>query len=490
MAGHRIVADLLVPLDTASDVPLSRQVYNGLRDAILRGDLAPGTRLPSSRRLAAYLAVSRTTVLAAYERLVAEQLVVGAVGSGSRVSDHLPAKPIAATQTRSENQLEWLSATARVLLRQPHPERRSADEPKAFRTGQPPVDVFPIELWRRLTTRHHRRMTPAEMAHGAAAGLGRLREAIATMVVTRGIRCTPQQVFVVSSAQEGLELASRLLLGPGEAAWIEDPGWSGARAALAMSGAQLVPVPVDDAGIDVAFAVRRAPRARLAYVTPSHQYPLGVTLDAIRRRELIDWAESNRAWIIEDDYDSEFRYAARPLPALASLDGIRRVIYVGTFNKILFPALRLAYLILPESLVGPFEDVRRIGGVHAPTATQAVLTDFIVEGHYSRHLARARVVARERRDALVDLVRAIEGLVVEDVDTGLHIVGWLAPGLDDRRVSAAALERGVEVMPLSACSIGGGGRAGLVLGYGSLNLSQIRAGVAQLAAAVRAARSG
>lgn len=486
---HRLnIADLLLPLDNTSDTPLYRQVYEGLRNAILEGRLPPGARIPSTRRLAEYLAVSRTTVLVAFEQLVVERFLVGTVGSGSRVSDHIPPPPQPAdddARAQAESSLVVLSRCGKSLVELPRPGRPLSRGAKAFRTGQPPVDGFPLHVWRRLAARCHRRLTSADLYHGLPQGLLQLREAIVTVAVARGIRCEPRQVLVLASAQEAMELVCRMLLDPGDEAWLEDPAWPGASAALLASHARIVPVPVDHAGLRVDMGIAAARQARLAYVTPSHQYPMGVTMSLDRRTLLLDWAKEHAAWILEDDYDSEFRYVDRPLPALQGLDQAGRVIYVGTFNKTLFPALRLAYLILPEALVDPFRLARGIGGQHAPAIDQAILSDFIAEGHYARHLKQARALGRERRDTLLAAsAKRLGDLAFTYADTGLHTVGWLPEGTDDRRVSAAALRHGVEAAPLSAYYMGACPRPGLVLGYGSLTTRQIRDGVARLGVAL------
>jgi len=497
------IADLLLPLDEASGVPLYRQVYTGLRDAILGGRLPPGARIPSTRRLAAYLAVSRTTVLTAFDQLAAEGFLIATVGSGSRISEHLPLRPPApdgngpagaGTPARAGTPdedgrpheegtpREILSACGRSLIDLPRPSRPLSPGPRPFRTGQPPVDAFPLEVWRRLAARCHRALSTADLYHGSPGGLQRLREAIVTIAVARGIRCEPRQVLVLSSAQEAMQLVCQMLLDPGDRAWLEDPAWSGGHAALLAAGARVAPIPVDDAGMRVEVGIASAPEARLAYVTPSHQYPMGVTMSLERRTLLLSWAREHGAWILEDDYDSEFRYSDRPLLALQGLDRSGRVIYVGTFNKTLFPAIRLAYLILPDGLIDGFRRARGIGGQHSPPIDQAVLSDFITEGHYARHIGHVRTIGRERRDRLVSAVRErLDCLELTHTDTGLHAVAWLPPGTDDRRVSGAALRQGVEAAALSAFYVGPCPRPGLVLGYGSLTTAQITDGVARLA---------
>jgi GntR family transcriptional regulator/MocR family aminotransferase len=296
--------------------------------------------------------------------------------------------------------------------------------------------------------------------------------------------------MVLASAQEAMELVCRALLDPGDQVWLEDPAWSGGHGAILASGARPVPVPVDEAGLRVDIGLAVAPRARLVYVTPSHQYPMGVVLSLERRQRLLGWATEQGSWILEDDYDSEFRYADRPLPALQSLDKTGRVIYVGTFNKVLFPALRLGYLILPEALIEGLGAARAVGAQHPPAIDQGILADFIREGHFARYLQHARALGRERRDALVAAAEGLDGLELAPADTGLHTVGWLSPGTDDRRVSAAALRHRVEAAPLSAYYLGPCPRPGLVLGYGSLTVRQTRDGMECLAAALEEVVTG
>ncbi|MCI0434612.1 MAG: PLP-dependent aminotransferase family protein [Gemmatimonadetes bacterium] len=487
MRPHDVsIPDILLPLDNTSATPLKRQVYLALRDAIQRGRLPPGSRVPATRRMAEYLAVSRTTVLAAFDQLVAEGFLIATVGSGSRVADHIPVSspPGPAVSAGSVGPPAALSRSGRSVVALPRPDRRSSTGPHPFRTGQPPVDGFPLDVWRRLASRIHRSLTAADLYHGPAQGLARLREGIVTLALARGIRCDARQVLVVSSAQEAMELTCRMMLDPGDEAWLEDPAWLGAHAALLMAGARVAPVPVDEWGLLVDAGIAAAPRAKLAYVTPSHQYPTGVTMSVDRRRKLLEWARDHNAWIMEDDYDSEFRYTDRPLPALRSLTGADRVIYIGTFNKTLFPALRLAYIIVPDELLDAFVRARAIGGQHPPVLDQAVLSEFIAGGHYARHLTRVRALGRERRDALVSAATRSRILEFTHTDTGLHTVGWLPPGVNDLGVSDAALRHGIEVAPLSGYCLGPCPRPGLLMGYGSLTTRQIEEGVERLAAAI------
>jgi GntR family transcriptional regulator/MocR family aminotransferase len=319
--------------------------------------------------------------------------------------------------------------------------------------------------------------------HGVPGGYPPLREAIAEyLTAARGVRCTSEQVMVLSSAQEAMELACRVLVNPGDKVWLEDPSWGGAIGAMISAGVSLVHVPVDKEGLVVDHGIAAAPDARMVYVSPSHQFPAGVTLSLERRLALLKWAEQSGAWILEDDYDSEFRYAGRPLTALHGLDRAGRVLYIGTFNKTLFPGLRVGYVVVPQSLVEPFLITRRVGAQHAPPVDQAILTDFIVQGHYARHVRRARAICEERRDVLVSSIRRelSEWLDIQDPETGLHAIGLLTSGLQDDEVAAAAAAAGVEVGPLSTFSQEAPKRQGLVLGYAAYRPPEIRGAVRKL----------
>jgi GntR family transcriptional regulator/MocR family aminotransferase len=298
------------------------------------------------------------------------------------------------------------------------------------------------------------------------------------------VRCTPEQVLIVSGAQGGLDLAARALTNPGDAVWVEDPGYLAARGALLGAGARLVPVPVDADGLVVEAGRARAPRARLAYITPSHQFPLGATLSLGRRLALLAWAREANAYLLEDDYDSEYRFAGRPLAALQGIDEAERVIYLGTFSKVLFPALRLGYLILPPSLVEPFRALRRLIDVHPPLLDQAVLADFMAGGHFARHVRRMRTLYAQRRAALLAAARPLP-LEIQSAPAGLYAVAWLPPGTSEAALVAAAAAQQVSVAPLSQFSLEPLPRPGLILGYAEYDLPDIRAGMRRLAAALR-----
>ena len=485
-------AQILVRLDAAAPGSLQAQLCAGLRRAIRAGVLRPGHRLPSSRALAADLRVSRTTAVLAYEQLVAEGILDTRAGSGTFVASvpgdrgSLPASPGRATAHPA------LSRRGAALAAMPSIALKLGGAPRPFRLGTPALDLLPLAAWTRLATRRLKAMTLAQLDYRDPAGELPLRTAIAEHVRrVRGAACTADQVIVVAGAQHGLELICRLLLDPGEPAWLEEPGYTGARAALAGAGARIVPVPVDGEGLDVAAGIRRAPKARLAYVTPSHQFPLGVPMTLPRRLALLAWARQARGWIIEDDYDCGFHYGSQPMPCLQGLDADGRVIYVGTFSKTLFPALRLGYVIVPADLAGPMALARGASGFHPPTLDQAVLADLMDDGLFERHLRRMRRAYRLRLAALLEAAaRHGRGLfTLRPVTTGLHAIADLH-GVDDEAAFREALAHGVEVMPVSTYCVDRrrAPRRSLVLGFGSVRPELLDAGMASLAAAVRAAR--
>jgi GntR family transcriptional regulator/MocR family aminotransferase len=483
---------LTVPLDASAATPLFRQLYDGLRQSILNGRLAPGVRLPATRRLAEELGVSRNTVLNAYEQLLAEGYLEGKVGSGTYVPRTLPEemlqvqasgtqRPTPSRRRRLSQRGELLAAAAGRLL-------PSSGLPRPFRPGIPALDAFPFGTWQRLAAHYHRYPTRDLLNYNYSAGHAPLRRAIAEHLgLARAVHCGPEQVLVISGAQQGLDIIARILLDPGDAVWIEDPGYRSARSALRGAGATLVPVPVDTEGLDVATGTARCPDARLVYVSPSHQYPLGVMMSLSRRLALLEWARRADAWVVEDDYDSEFRYAGRPLAALQGLDREGRVIYLGTFSKTLFPSLRLGYLVVPEDLVDNFTAARVVMDRQPSTLTQAVVADFITEGHFLRHIRRMRTLYRERQDALLRAARReLDGLVeVCPCETGLHLMGWLPDGVDDRQAFKAAARAGIEAPPLSSYSLEPCRRGGLLLGYAGSDVRQIRDGVRRLRAALQ-----
>ncbi len=493
------IATANLVLDHVLSTPLYRQLYERVRGAILMGQLTAGTRLPSTRALARELGVARNTVMLAYGQLLAEGYLEGKVGYGTVVARTLPETllhvPDAALHPPAPAQEQvrhaTLSQCGMALAHAPYIPRQlltTEGQPlMAFRAGIPALDAFPHKLWAQIVARRVRHSLPQLFVYQDPAGYRPLREAIASHLgMTRGVRCTADQVLIVAGAQGGFDLAARLLLDLGDAAWVEDPGYPGAHGALLGAGARLVPVPVDQEGLVVAAGIARCPHARLASVTPSHQAPLGVTMSLARRLALLQWASQQSAWILEDDYDSEYRYAGRPLEALQGLDHANRVIYVSTFSKVLFPALRLGYLVVPPELVEAFIAARRFVDGHVTALEQAALADFMLEGHFTRHLRRMRTLYAERQAALVAEIHQHLGdmLEIQPSEVGMHLVAWLPPGMDDRAAARQAAAHGVDTVPLSSCGKEPIERGGLILGYATVAEHEMREGVRRLAAAL------
>jgi GntR family transcriptional regulator/MocR family aminotransferase len=472
---------------------LQEQIYSSIRRCIVDGRVPAGRRLPSTRELAADLRVSRTTALLAVEQLRAEGYVVALRGSGTFVATLPPGLRAARPESIAEPVARPpFSRRGVVLAGFAAPDRRRAGTPPcAFRLGTPALDLFPRRTWSQLARECLRTSRPVQLDYAPLAGLQALREAIAGLLHARGSRCDADQVIVVAGAQRGLDLIARLLLDPGDGAWIEDPGYPGARGALLAAGARVRARPVDAEGLVIDGA--GAGEARLAYVTPSCQFPLGVPMSLARRRALLDWARRAQAWIIEDDYDCDLRHSRVPLPCLHSLDPDGRVIYVGTFSKSMFPALRLGFLVVPRDLQAGFIRARLAADLHPPVFEQRVLAAFIGRGHFERHLRRMQSAYSERLDALQRAIARVGApLRLRPVHAGMHAIVEVE-GMAAERVHAAALTLGVESMPLSAYYEPGPVRASrppnaLFLGFGAVSPTQIRTGVTRLARAIELAR--
>jgi GntR family transcriptional regulator/MocR family aminotransferase len=475
----RVAASLLPPVDLEPrGAPLYRQLTDWFRQAILDGRLRAGQRVPSTRGLAKELGISRIPVLSAYEQLLAEGYLESSVGAGTRIARSLPGSKASPARASASGSARRKVAGRIAATRLPEPMWLKNDG--AFRVGLPALEHFPNKTWTRLLTRHARTTTRDAMVYGDALGQLPLREAIAAYLGTfRGVRCEAAQILVTTGSQQGLQCAAQALTDPGDKVWLEEPGYPGARQAFALAGAQLVPVRVDEEGVDVAEGMRRAKDARLAYITPSHQFPLGSTLSATRRMALLDWAERSGAWIVEDDYDSEYRFGGRPLSALQGLDTSGRVIYVGSFSKVMFPALRVGYVVVPRDLIPAFAVIREATDTFTATLQQAAMTDFIREGHFARHLRRMRQLYRERYTALTDAIRDQTSSEFEVLgsDTGMHLAVLLPEGVDDVEFTRRAAAAGVSVRPLSICFLKPPKRGGLILGYGGATPVQIRAAV-------------
>jgi GntR family transcriptional regulator / MocR family aminotransferase len=493
MAKRTNAFDLALPLPD-TDTPAYRRLYQTLRSEILDGRLRPGARLPATRDLAGQYQLSRGTIVNAFELLKSEGYLEGSIGSGTYVSKVLPDESFhvetggdrgAPVQRRPRRRM---SAYAKRTHLFPSLERRPS---RAFRANVPALDLFPTGLWAQIAARRFRQVSTNLLLGCGPMGYRPLREAVADyLTASRAVRCSPEQIAIVSGVQEALDLTARLFLNPGDRVSMENPGYVGAAMVFESFGAKVSALGLDNEGIQL-----RAPglrEARLVYVTPGHQFPLGISLSLPRRLQLLEWARKSGALIFEDDYDSEYRYSGRPVPALQGLDRSGSVLFAGSFSKVLFPSLRLGYLVIPHDLVDYFAATKSITTRHAQLLDQAILCDFITEGHFGRHLRRMRGVYTERLSVLLQGAREkLAGLLeISDVEAGLQTVGWLRGGITGESTARAAAARNVEVVPLSRYTRGRVVREGLQLGFAAVDSREIRRGVEQLALALKAAGSG
>jgi GntR family transcriptional regulator/MocR family aminotransferase len=486
---------------------LSRQLYQALRLRVLDGRLSSGTRLPATRDMAAALALSRNSVVRAYDQLYAEGFIESRVGDGTYVSQLPKLSTKVSTglslgfstglSTKSSENTEFLSS--KVIhsgpldrLEKHYLPVPKSGPPRAFRVGLPALDLFPFDVWAKLQAGFWRNPDPAALGYGDPAGEPQLRELIATYLRrSRGLSCTAEQIVITSGAQQAISLCAQLLLEAGDVVAVENPGYRAAGNAFALTGAHVRGIAVDNEGLNCA-ALYDLPDCRLSYVTPSHQYPSGVTMSLARRLELLDWAQRKDGWIIEDDYDGEYRYSGAPLAPLAALDRSGRVLYIGTFGKIAFPALRLGYLVLPQQLVQAFSRCRALAVRHSEVGTQAVMAQFMALGHFQRHIRRVRRAALSRRNALqqgwpVD----IPGLgPMPEVAAGLHVKIDVDSYAREQTLIAQAEAVGVELnalsdywLPDSATPVDN--RAGLVLGFAAVDEARIADALARLQRAWR-----
>jgi GntR family transcriptional regulator/MocR family aminotransferase len=476
----------VIAVDRNASMPMYRQIYDGYREAIIKGNLLSGQQIPSTRALATELGISRIPVLHAYAQLLAEGYFESRAGAGTFVSGSLPDRRTVTKQVGAGTSTD--RPKNRLASRRSTVVPRLENEPggynkRSFSVGQLAFDHFPFKIWARLLTRHCRKVHAGSLTYGDPMGSTDLRETIAVYLrTTRAVRCEARQIMVVSGSQQALDLCARVLLDPGSPVWIEDPGYSLLRSALMLAGCDLIPVPVDGEGLDVAAGIRQCRTARAAFVTPSHQYPLGVIMSAPRRFQLLSWAQTAGAWIVEDDYDSEYRYESLPIASLQGLDRNSRVIYVGTFSKTLFPSLRIGYLVIPHDLVGRFAEVRRVIDVCPPRLYQAALADFMREGYYARHIRKMRQLYSERRSALMEALRTEFGSLLQVVggEAGMHLVVILPKGLRDQQIAKRAADQNLRLLPLSHAYLGKNSRQGLVLGFASTTVSEMPSAVRRL----------
>jgi GntR family transcriptional regulator/MocR family aminotransferase len=459
-------------------------LYSELRSAILDGRLATGARLPSSRDLAGQYGLSRGTVVSVLERLQAEGYVSSRVGLGTwvnRVRTPGPARQPAKTPAYIRR---VISACKRP---QPWIDAAFAEANRPFRIGSPAIHEFPSQVWGRLVADRGRNFRSWLRKESDRRGYRPLRNAIAEYLRTsRGVRCTADQIVLVSSIQQGLDLLARLLLKKGDPLWIEDPGYFGARIAFENVGARIVPVPVYEGGLSVSAGIKVCPDAKGAYVTPAHQFPLGFTMSLEQRMALLSWASRTGAFVIEDDYDSEYRFEGPPVPALQSLDDHSSVIFVGSFSKTLFPALRVGYVVLPPPLIDSFLGLRYRTDFRNSSFDQAVLCDFIVEGHFARHLRRMRNLYAERLATLIEgATQHLAGLLeISSVRAGLYTIGYLKNGMSSRRAEELAAAQGIEVLAVDRFTWRRPDPQALLLGFGGFDGPAIRQGILRLAKAL------
>lgn len=475
----------LVLAPRPGDLTAGRWLYTRLQREILEGRLRPGARLPATRDLARQYGLSRGTIVAAFEQLKAEGYMEGRVGSGTFVARTLPERFPEGGAPPNRGATRPVARRLSEFGRRVRPFPALGVRPmRAFRANQPALDVFPTILWAQVASRRMRHATTRHLEGDPPLGYAPLREAVADYLVTsRGVRCTAEQVAIVSGVQEALDLVARLFLDPGDKVVMEDPGYIGAALVFKALGARIATARLDQQGIRLRVADQNA---RLVYVTPAHQFPVGVSMSLARRLELLEFARNHGSLIFEDDYDSEFRYSGKPIPALQGLDQHGVVLFAGSFSKVLFPSLRLGYLVIPPDLLDYFAATASVTNRHAPTLEQAVLCDFIVAGHFARHIRRMREVYAERLAVLIESARGkLAGLLeVSDVEAGLQTAGWLEQGIDGESAAAAALARRVEVTPLSAYTLGRTEREGLQIGFAAVDVPEIRRGVRELALAL------
>jgi GntR family transcriptional regulator / MocR family aminotransferase len=482
----------IVSVNRTAPTALYQQIYEAYRKAIVGGSLRAGQRVPSTRMLASELGVSRIPILNAYAQLLAEGYFESRVGAGTVVSRSLPVQ-VAVAETRSARPARpgsggrSFAKRVAVLPQTTGVWRRGWG---AFGVSQVAFEHFPFKVWNRLMTRHARNLSARSLDYGNPMGTDELRDAIAIYLRTaRGVRCEAGQIMIVSGSQQALEITTRVLLDPGNSIWMEEPGYRFARSIFEFNRCRIVPVPVDDGGLDVAAGIRLCRSARAALVTPSHQYPLGVTMSASRRLQLLDWAENSGSWIIEDDYDSEYRYESMPIASLQGLDCNSRVIYIGTFSKVVFPSLRLGYLVVPADLIERFRAARIAMDISPQTFNQMVLADFIREGHFSRHIRRMRLVYGERRSALLESLRRElgDGANVTGGQAGMHLTLSLK-GIHDSQIAERAARQELWLVPLSTSYIAKPPRQGFILGFGSTSVERIQPAVRKLRSLLPAVR--
>ncbi len=503
-----------ISIDPSRGIPISRQIYLQLRQAIVERTLTAGSAIPSSRELARRLAVSRTSVIAAFEELYAEGLIEGQRGSGTFVCP-MSDDPVTTLRAGAMRRTTTASPAGPASFppsplppASPPPQARrisragtqfrqiAADgthQPaRAFALGRCTIDEYTREAWRRISARHQRRFATDVSGYSDPFGRWSFREVVAEYLrAFRGVRCTPEQLLITAGAQQGIDLAIRVLLDPGDAVWVEDPGYPSTQQALRAAGIRAVPVPVDGLGMQIDIGLEREPRPRAIFVTPSHQYPTGAVMDQARRARLLEVAAATGAWIVEDDYDREFRYAGDPKPSLQGVDHAARVIYIGTLSKVLTPTVRTGFAVVPSDLIDAFRGARHVSDRFPPLFEHQVIEEFMREGYFSSHVQRTRGHYQRVRRQVVDDLQATLGPWVQIAmpDGGMHVVAYLAAGLSDRLVAREAMRHDVAVRPLSPLYLDVAPRQGLDIGFTGYPERELRSAAVRLGDAVRQAAS-
>jgi GntR family transcriptional regulator/MocR family aminotransferase len=457
-------------LERSSGVPLYKQLETGLRKLILSGTLRARQKLPSTRELAGEIGISRITIKSVYEQLVAEGYVQATSGSGTFVADGLEIEVSPQVGRLPDEVPRKINLTdrARSISSTNASVRQGKTEP--FRPGVPALDLFPIKPWNKYL-REATNTSYRDLSYGSVKGNADLRSSIASYLSdARGMQADSEQIVITSGAQQAFVLIAFSLLTRGDTVWYENPGHIAGRDIMQVMGANVAPVPIDAEGIDLEFAIKNYPSPKLIFTTPSHQQPLGTTMSLARRLSLLSYAQENDAWIIEDDYDSEFRYRGRPLPALSALDSERRVLYVGTFSKSMFAAIRLGYIVVPPEMVDAIGKTKILLGQNSSPLVEQALSRFMDDGRFVEHIRRMRRVYRERRDLLFDCLSSMcaESLTPQPTDAGMHMLAWLNGGVSDLTAHRALLDVGIESLPLSVYSVYPIERSALVLGFSNV----------------------
>jgi GntR family transcriptional regulator/MocR family aminotransferase len=469
-------------INSSSSVPLYKQLYNIFRQSILEGKYSPGQKLPGTRSLAAALNISRNTAVLAFEQLLIEGYIKGKIGSGTFVNE-IPDNILNIKENINRKKSEQKIATNLISqLGSPGLVRRNISIEKIipFQNGLPSLDEFPIKIWLKLNNLISRSLSNNHLGYGDAAGYRPFRGEIASYLRTyRAVNCSADQIIIVNGSQQGLDLIMRVLLKPGDIVWHEDPGYFGARASMLFAGAKIYPSPLDNEGLNIDYSSKKIPVPKLIYTTPSHQFPLGFTMSASRRIQLLQYASGNNCWIIEDDYDSEFRYSGSPLPSLQGMDKNSCVLYLGTFSKVLFPGLRLGYLVLPDpQMLEVFISAKSMMDRQSPIIEQMVTGQFLSEGHFTRHIRKMRTIYKDRQEFLINEIdKELDGIVkVNPSDSGMHIIVWLPENLDDRIISRKAADNNLLAYPISEYVLKFKQKPGLLLGYTAFDKSKLKTG--------------